>query len=98
MLLASRPAEWSSIESACRTFGITPAYACRLFARFGESSPYQFLVRRRMSLAAEWLAHDGVRVGDVARRLGFADPCQFSRAFKRVFGLAPAAFRRHHTR
>lgn len=29
LLLASRPAEWGSIESACRTFGITPAYACR---------------------------------------------------------------------
>jgi AraC-like DNA-binding protein len=96
-LLTSRATEWGSIEAACSTFGITPAYACRLFARFGESSPYQFLVRRRMSVAAEWLAHDGARVADVARRLGFADPYQFSRAFKRVFGIAPAAFRRQHT-
>jgi AraC-like DNA-binding protein len=96
-LLTSRATEWGSIEAACSTFGITPAYACRLFARFGESSPYQFLVRRRMSVAAEWLAHDGARVADAARRLGFADPYQFSRAFKRVFGIAPAAFRRQHT-
>jgi AraC-like DNA-binding protein len=95
-LLAARPADWRSIEDACRAFGITPAYACRLFARFGEASPYQFLIRRRMSLAAEWLAHDGALVGEVARRLGFADPYQFSRAFKRVFGIAPAAFRRQH--
>jgi AraC-like DNA-binding protein len=95
-LLASRAAEWGSIEDACRAFGITPAYACRLFARFGETSPYQFLIRRRMSLAAEWLAHDGALVGEVARRLRFADPYQFSRAFKRVFGIAPAAVRRQH--
>jgi AraC-like DNA-binding protein len=96
-LLAARATEWGSIEAACSEFGITPAYACRLFGRFGESSPYQFLVRCRMSLAAEWLAHDGARVADAARRLGFADPYQFSRAFKRVFGIAPAAFRRQHT-
>ena len=93
-LLATRSHAWGSLEAACAAFGITPAYACRLFARFGEASPYQFLVRRRMSLAAEWLAHDGALVGDVALRLGFPDASQFSRTFKRVFGISPAAFRR----
>lgn len=92
-LLSSRCREWQSAEAACAAFGISPAYACRLFARFGEHSPYQYLLRQRMSLAAEWLSSEQQLVKDVAARLGFPDQYQFSRCFKRVFGVSPAAFR-----
>lgn len=79
------------VEDAAGEFGIATAYACRLFRRFGAASPYQFLLRQRMSLAADLLTHDRLLVQDVARHLGFADASQFSRAFKRVYGVAPAA-------
>jgi len=93
-LLSSRCIEWQSVEAACAAYGISPAYACRLFARFGEHSPYQYLVRQRMSLAAEWLGSEQLLVKDVAARLSFPDQYQFSRSFKRVFGISPATFRR----
>ena len=91
-----RCVQWQSVESACAVAGISPEYACRLFARFGEDSPYRLLTRQRMSLAAEWLAHEQVLVREAAHRLGYPDQYQFSRAFKRVFGIAPAEFRRGH--
>lgn len=78
------------VEDAAAEFGISTAYACRLFRRFGAASPYQHLLRLRMSLAADLLAHERLLVKDVARQLGFADAYQFSRAFKRVYGVAPA--------
>ena len=83
-----------SVEQGAREFGITPAYACRLFRRHGERSPYQFLLAQRMALAADLLAHDGLQVRQAAARLGFPDVSQFSRAFKRVAGVSPRAFRR----
>lgn len=92
--LAAARQRLTSVELAAEEFGITAAYACRLFRRFAASSPYQYLLRQRMSLAAELLVHERLQVRQVADRLGFADPYQFSRAFKRVTGMAPVAFQR----
>lgn len=70
------------------------AYLCRLFQRYDHQSPYQYLRRLKMTLAAEWLRQPGVLVKQVSERVGFTDPFHFSRAFKAVFGLPPEAFRR----
>jgi AraC-like DNA-binding protein len=78
-----------SVEQAAQEFGLSSAYACRLFRRFDTESPYQYLLRQRMNLAADLLAHDGLLVRQVAAHLGFADQYQFSRAFKRISGISP---------
>jgi AraC-like DNA-binding protein len=82
-----------SIEMAAAEFGISTAYACRLFRRFGEESPYRYLLRQRMNLAADLLTHERLQVRQAAARLGYADQYQFSRAFKRVAGISPRSFR-----
>lgn len=64
------------------------AYMCRLFQRFGRESPFQYLQHLRMNRAAEML-QEGETVKAVAVELGFSEPCNFSRAFARVFGVAP---------
>lgn len=84
----------ATIEAAAGEFGISPAYACRLFRRFSGTSPYQFLLRQRMNLAADLLTHERMQVQQAAARLGFPDAYQFSRAFKRVAGVSPRAFQR----
>jgi len=73
---------------------VDAAYLCRLFQRYDHQSPYQFLMRLKMNLAAEWLQHPGALVKQVAERAGFGDQFHFSRAFKNVFGVAPDIFRR----
>jgi AraC-like DNA-binding protein/quercetin dioxygenase-like cupin family protein len=70
------------------------AYLCRLFQRYDHQSPYQFLMRLKMILAAERLQQPGALVKQVAERAGFSDQFHFSRAFKSVFGVAPDIFRR----
>ena len=79
------------IAQECHVDG---AYLCRLFQKFDHETPYQFLMRLKMNLAAEWLQQPGIMVKQVAERAGFADQFHFSRAFKSVFGLSPDAFRR----
>lgn len=83
-----------SIEQAAGEFGISAAYACRLFRRFADTTPYRFLLAQRMNLAADLLTHDRLPVHEAAARLGFPDPSQFSRAFKRIAGVSPSTFQR----
>ncbi len=79
------------IAAECR---LNPAYLCRLFRRYDHQTSYQYLLRLKMNLAAEWLQRPDALVKQVAEKSGFGDPFHFSRAFKSVFGLSPDAFRR----
>jgi len=68
---------------------VTPVYLSRLFGRFSDCGAYQYLLRRKMNYAAGLLMKEGLMVKEVAQRMGFADAFQFSRSFKRVYGIPP---------
>lgn len=86
--------ELTSLEQAAQRCHVDPAYLCRLFRRFDHQSPYQFLLRLRMTRGAELLLAPGTSVKQVAEELGFADAFHFSRTFKKLMGLPPAQFAR----
>jgi AraC-like DNA-binding protein len=90
-------AHWSelaSLDQAAQQCHVDQAYLCRLFRRFDHQSPYQFLLRLRMTRGAELLLTPGASVKQVAEDLGFADAFHFSRTFKKLMGLPPAHFAR----
>lgn len=89
---AERLVSLEEIASAAR---LDVSTICRLFRRFQGTSPYQYLLRRKMNLAAEHLIETGATVKDAAARVGFADPYHFSRVFKSVHGVPPSALLRH---
>jgi AraC-like DNA-binding protein len=82
------------LKQIARQCHVVPAYLCRLFRRYDHQTPYQYLMRLKMNVAAERLRNSGVLVKQVAAELGFDDPFHFSRAFKGVLGLSPEIFRR----
>jgi AraC-like DNA-binding protein len=81
-----------TVEEVAAACHVEQAYLCRLFRRFGHSSPYQYLMRLKMNRAADLLLNSGRLVKEVAEELGFADAYHFSRVFKKVHGLAPSQF------
>ena len=83
-----------ALEQIARQCHVDPAYLCRLFRRYDHQTPYQYLMRLKMNLAAQRLQSPGTLVKQVSAELGFDDPFHFSRAFKSVFGLSPEVFRR----
>jgi AraC-like DNA-binding protein len=84
---AERLVSLDDIAAAARLDGSS---VCRLFRRFQGISPYQYLLRRKMNLAAEFLMDGRGLVKEAAQHVGFADPLHFSRCFKAVHGVPPS--------
>lgn len=87
-------ARLGTLGEISRLVGVEASHLCRLFRRYQGLSPYQFLLHRKMALAAEFLLDPNVLVKEAASRVGFADPYHFSRCFKSVHRLSPRAFQR----
>jgi AraC family transcriptional regulator len=87
-----------TLEQIAHAAGVEASSVCRWFRRYQGTSPYQYLLRRKMNLAAEHLVENGGLVKEAAQRVGFADPYHFSRAFKAVHGVPPRSLLRYrHT-
>jgi AraC-like DNA-binding protein len=84
--------ELQTLAEIARQCLVDPAYLCRLFARYDHQSPYQYLMRLRMSHAARRLQTPGTLAKQVAAEMGFSDPFHFSRTFRRVLGVSPRRF------
>jgi AraC family transcriptional regulator, regulatory protein of adaptative response / methylphosphotriester-DNA alkyltransferase methyltransferase len=65
----------------------------RAYAEIGGTTFREHLTRVRMQRAAELLARRSMTVREVARRVGYRQPAQFAKAFRRYQGQAPSAFR-----
>lgn len=94
-LIDENAATLSTLEEIAGIAGLEVSSVCRLFRRHHGGSPYQYLLRRKMTLAAEQLVENGGLVKEAAARVGFADPYHFSRCFKAVHGVSPRELLRH---
>jgi AraC-like DNA-binding protein len=59
------------------------------------SSPLQYLKRIRLDQARRLMALDGHNASTAARAVGYESASQFSREFKRLFGVTPVAEAEH---
>lgn len=83
----------NSLEDIALACSIDGAYLCRLFRKYDTQSPYQYLLHLKMAYAAQCFQQPEMLVKEVAFKLGFSDPFHFTRAFKKVFGICPQAFK-----
>jgi AraC-like DNA-binding protein len=77
--------------------GLTRYDLARQFRIMFGTSPYRYLLMRRLDFARERIHHERPLV-EVAYDAGFADQAHFTRAFKSAFGLTPARYRALRTR
>lgn len=93
-LMHARPAEAWTVARLAAAVGLSRS---GFAARFGElvgEPPLQYLARWRMSTAARLLREEQLSIAAVADRVGYANPVAFTKAFARLHGIGPGAFRR----
>jgi AraC-like DNA-binding protein len=78
-----------SAEEMAKRAGMSIAAFHHHFKLVTASSPLQYLKRIRLDHAKRLMAHDGYNAGTAARAVGYESPSQFSREFKRLFGVTP---------
>ncbi len=67
---------------------------CRVFAQTAHHSPYDYLMRRRLSEAARELVETDKKITDIAFDYRFNSPETFARAFKRMFATQPSRWKK----
>lgn len=70
----------------------------RKFKLTFAESPRQFLVNRRLTLAAELLLETPLTIKEICAEVGMSDQNLFSRLFKKRFGSTPSQYREFQNR
>jgi AraC-like DNA-binding protein len=82
-----------SLDDIARRVATSRRQLQRAYAEIGDTTFRDHLTRVRMEAAAELLAGRRVTVREVANRVGYRQPAQFAKAFRRHHGTAPSDYR-----
>jgi AraC family transcriptional regulator of adaptative response / methylphosphotriester-DNA alkyltransferase methyltransferase len=82
-----------SLDDIARRVASSRRQLQRAYAEIGQTTFRDHLTRVRMQKAAEMLATRTLTVREVAHRVGYRQPAQFAKAFRRYQGVAPSDFR-----
>jgi len=97
-LLHGDPGRAWTVDELAREVALSRSALAERFAALVGEPPMQYLMRWRLALAAQTLRSGGDAVARVAERSGYESESAFIRAFKREFGMPPAAWRRQGMR
>jgi AraC-like DNA-binding protein len=92
-LLHERPALAWTLEELAKQSGMSRSVLADRFAHMVGYPPMQYLTQWRMQLAARLLSDGVMKVSAVGQEVGYASEAAFSRTFKRIAGVSPAAWR-----
>jgi AraC-like DNA-binding protein len=85
---------WTVAEMASLVqLGLT-AFSERMKMETGLS-PINFLIKIRINIAMNLMAHFNYKIGDIAYETGFYSPQHFSLTFKKMTGISPHKYRKN---
>jgi AraC-like DNA-binding protein len=93
-LIHDAPATLWTVDELARRVGLSRSAFHERFAAIIGQSPMQYLANWRMQLAAALLRNTNSPVAWVAQEVGYESEASFGKAFKRLVGSTPGAWRR----
>jgi AraC-like DNA-binding protein len=95
--LHTRPAHAWTLESLAREAGTSRSVLAERFQQLIGSAPMEYLTQWRMLLAANLLSRSNAPLLQIAEDVGYRTDTAFIRAFRREYGVPPAAWRRQQS-
>jgi len=92
-LLHAEPARPWTVEELADQAGISRAALGKRFADLVGEAPMQYLAGWRMHLARRLLRDSRLGLAEIASRVGYESEASFNRAFSRLVGAPPGAWR-----
>jgi len=92
-LMHDAPARHWTIEELARDVGVSRSVLAERFTGLLGMPPMHYLAKWRMQIASGLLSSGG-NIANVAAEIGYGSEAAFSRAFKKVAGVPPSAWRR----
>jgi AraC-like DNA-binding protein len=74
--------------------GLSRSVLAERFADLVGTPPMQYLTKWRMQIASGLLSGSSTNIATVAAKSGYGSEAAFSRAFKKIVGVPPSAWRR----
>ena len=84
-----------NIGQIAQNIGIDRRYLSSIFKERLNLSPQEFLINFRMNKACELMENRQLSISDIARSVGYEDPLQFSKIFKKMTGKSPTDYRKN---
>ena len=81
------------LENLARKFGVSVSFLSHEFVKYTGRSVYDYVLYRRVLLAKEMI-NSAVPLSEVAFQCGFNDYSSFLRAFTKLAGMSPSAYRK----
>ncbi|EQB08051.1 hypothetical protein L288_08980 [Sphingobium quisquiliarum P25] len=88
------PGRHWTVASLAAEAGLSRSVFAETFHRLMDETPFHYLRRYRMQLAAERLSDGDASPARIGAQLGYDNPLTFSRAFRSVHGTSPSRFRK----
>lgn len=82
-----------TVEDISKNLNLNAKYFITVFREVLRISPKQFIIEERMREAYLMLSKGELKVKEIAAAVGYTDALNFSRAFKKNYGISPSALR-----
>ena len=93
--LISHLDEKVSIEQLAKEAHLSLSAFHLIFSHVYGDTPYAYLKKYKMNLAAKWISENKMKIGDVALELGYSNASKFAKAFQSVYGMLPKDYRKN---
>ena len=85
-----------SVEEIAGVCKLNRSYFSKLFKETMSCTPQEFIIRLRLTRAAEMMRTTSAPIGEIAAGCGYPNQLHFSQAFKKRYGLPPREWRREN--